>query len=165
MAKRSSSNNAPSAAEVVAQAAPALSPVEACFVGRALAAEKVREAIDGLVLEGTEAEIDVTVRFRGQLSRGEAGDRKPTSRALRRGTLALLVRRMGLQRDAALQLLAEVLAEAHALGEDAEKKLLVEHPEVEEAFTKIDEMIDKLPRIETSGRITLKDVRVERVVG
>jgi hypothetical protein len=149
---------------VVAETAKALSPVEALFIQRALSADRVREALEALVPDGTEADIDVTVRVRGHLKRGESGDRKPTSRALRKATLAVLVRRMGLQREKALELISSVLLEAHELTEDAEKKLLEEHPEVEEAFGKVDAFIDTLPRIPTQGRVGVTDVLVERVL-
>lgn len=149
--------------EIIAQAAPALSPVEACFVSRALAADKIKDAIDAMVPDNTEATVDVTVRFTGKLARGEAGERKATSRALRKATLALLVRRMGLQRDAALALLTDVLTEAANMGEDAEKALLEECPEIEGAFGAVDKLADALPKIVTSGRVTLSSVKVERV--
>lgn len=151
-------------AALIADAAKALSPVEAMFVQRALAGEQVKSAIEALVADGAEADIDVTVRFQGHLKRGESGERKPTSRALRKATLALLVRRMGITRDAALELLSAVLVEAHSLGEDAEAKLLEERPEVGEAFGKVDALIETLPAILTSGRVTLSDVAVTRVL-
>lgn len=151
------------AADLVKTAAPALSVIEACFISRALSGDKLKDAIDSLVADGTEGAVDVTVRFQGHLARGEAGDKKATSRALRKATLALLVRRMGLQREAALDLLAEVLIEAQKLGEDAETKLLAEHPEIEEAFGRVDEMVDQLPRIPVAGRVTLSNVRVDKV--
>jgi hypothetical protein len=78
-------------------------------------------------------------------------------------TLALLVRRMGIQREAALKLLAEVLKEAQELPEEAEAKLLEEHPEVGEAFGRLDEFISELEPVDARGRVTLSHTHVELI--
>lgn len=155
---------APAAAPTPASfASSTLSPIEALVLSRAFTSEKEAAVIERAIPSPmVEVPFDFTVRLSGSVKRGKAGDRKPTSRALRKATLALLVRRMGLQRDAALDLLAQVLVEAHQLGEDAERALLEEHPEVSGAFERVDAFIGVLPRIETAGRISL-DLEVERI--
>jgi hypothetical protein len=149
--------------EVFEAAAGALSPEEALFVQRSLSTKKVKGVIEDLVPNETEAKVDCTVRFTGTLKRGKEHKRKPTSRALRKVTLALLVRRMGIQREAALKLLAEVLKEAQELPEDAEAKLLEEHPEVGEAFERLDEFIAGLEPVDAQGRVTLQHTHVELI--
>jgi len=146
---------------VLEQECPGMSPAAVLLIGKVFGKAAVQKAASELVADGSTHEVDVDLHVEGMLSRGKASARKPTSRALRKVTLALLVRRMGLQRAAALKLLAEVLVEAHALDADAEALLLAEHPEVEEAFSEVDRMVDKLPKIPVQGRVTAKSVVVE----
>ena len=147
----------------VAASAGGLSPLEGLFVQRALSSEGVKHALETLVPSGVVAPVDVTVRFRGTLTRGAETSYKPTARALRCATLALLVRRMGCTREDALSLLTSVLVEAQQLDASAEGLLLAEHPEVGEAFDRVDAFVATLPRIPAQGRVKLLDVTIEKL--
>lgn len=156
-------STAASPAQAMAQVAPGLAPHEVLALQRGLSKKGLLEIVEALVGNDFSAEVDFTVRVKGTIKRGSAGERKGTSQALRKVTLAVLVKKMGFQREQALKLLSEAILEAAQLSEDAEKKILEEHPEVEEAFGPAEKFYDSLPKIPTRGTINA-DVQVERVL-
>lgn len=89
-------------------------------------------------------------------------DKSPTASIPLLPTLALLLKRMGVQRDAALDILKEVMTEALDLGKDATKNLLDETGVADMEKRLKTEVIDKLPRVPVKGAVTVKadDVRV-----
>ena len=132
--------------------------IEKVFLARA--ASRFAKGAEDAVPDGAKAHVKLLVRVTGVLERGLRGTRKPTSRALSKATLALLIRRMGFQRDQAVWLLVQVLSEAYCLDERAEALLLAAHPEVEEAFKLVDQMVACLPPIQVAGPLTVADVEI-----
>lgn len=151
-------------AVVLAALSPGFSPTEVKFIQAALSSKSYLEAVEALIPNETQAQIDVTLRARGTLKRGAAGERKGTSRALSKAALALFIRYTGITREAALGALEKALVEAVKLDETAEKKVLEEHPEVGTAFERLDAFTDTLPKIPTRGTFTTADVLIERVL-
>lgn len=89
-------------------------------------------------------------------------DKAPTSSIPLLPTCALLLKRMGVQRDAALDILKDVMTEALDLGKDATKNLLDETGVADMEKRLKAEVIEKLPRVPVKGAVTVKpdDVRV-----
>lgn len=97
-------------------------------------------------------------------------DRAPTSSIPLLPTCALLLKRMGIQREEALDILREVMTQALDMETDMTKALLAETgvAEMEERLKK--EVISKLPRVPTKGavkvapehiRVTLKSMSMD----
>jgi hypothetical protein len=104
-------------------------------------------------------EVDVTIKV-GEMRVGPDTDKAPTSSIPMLTALALLVKRMGIQREDALQTLREVMVEALDVGADAQRKLL-EESGVAEAEQRIrDEVIAKLPRLPVKGAVLVEGVEV-----
>lgn len=89
-------------------------------------------------------------------------DKAPTSSIPWLPTCALLLQRMGVQRDAALEILKDVMTEALDLGKDATKQLLEQSGVADMEKRLKAEVIEKLPRVPVKGAVTVKadDVRV-----
>lgn len=143
-------------------AAAALTPVEALAISKAIRGTTL-ETVNAQVPDGVLVPVDVTVRIQGLLKRGTGFLRRPTTRVLKTATLALLIRRLGIQREAALALLRDVLLEAHALDEAAAEILLTDHPEVTQAFEAVAALADTLPPIEVRGAVTFENASVTKV--
>jgi hypothetical protein len=100
-------------------------------------------------------EIDVTLKI-DELSIGHDTDKAPTCSIPLLPTLALLVKRMGFQRDAALALLREVMTEAITMDEDAAKKLAAQEGVAETMKTLQQEVIATLPRTPVEKSVKAK---------
>ena len=108
--------------------------------------------------------VDFTVRVTGDLGRAEDGDKKSTSSVLNKLTIALLIKRMGCTKEAALETLAEVMQESMVLGKDrkAAKKILDEVG-ITAAEKEFDaKVISKLPRTPVMGKVAAT-VNIEKV--
>lgn len=106
--------------------------------------------------------MDLTVRV-GEIRIGNDGDKAPTTSIPMLAAMALLVKRMGFQRDKALEVLKEVMEEALTLKEDkaATKALLAETGVADAEKLLKEEVIAKLPRTAVKGRVDVKDVEVD----
>jgi len=89
-------------------------------------------------------------------------DKSPTTSIPLLPTCALLLQRMGVQRDAALDILKDVMTQALDMGKDATQHLLEETGVADMEKRLKTEVIDKLPRVPVKGAVTVKpeDVRV-----
>jgi hypothetical protein len=87
-------------------------------------------------------------------------DKAPTCSIPMLPAMALLVRRMGLQRDDALKTLREVMLEAIAMKADASSSLLAETGVVDAEEMIRTEVIAKLPRTPVKGAVKVEDVEV-----
>ena len=89
-------------------------------------------------------------------------DRSPTCSIPLLPTCALLLKRMGVQRDQALEVLKDVMTQALDMGTDATKSLLEETGVSDMEKRLKEEVIAKLPRVPTKGAVTVKpdNVRV-----
>jgi len=104
--------------------------------------------------------MDLTVRV-GEMRIANDTDKAPTCSIPLLPTLALLLKRMGFQRDKALEMLSEVMEEAISLDKDATKALLAETGVKEAQDLLQKDVISKLPRTPVNGRVTVKDVEVD----
>jgi len=104
--------------------------------------------------------MDLTVRV-GELRVGTDTDKASTCSIPLLPTLALMIKRMGFQRDKALEVLTEVMTQALNLDKDATKALLAETGVADaEKFLK-EEVIAKLPRTPVKGAVKVSDVEVD----
>jgi hypothetical protein len=104
--------------------------------------------------------MDLTVRV-GELRVAADTDKAPTCSIPLLPTLALLLKRMGFQRDKALEMLAEVMEEAINLDKDATKALLSESGVKEAQDLLKKNVIAKLPRTPVKGSVKVSDVEVD----
>jgi hypothetical protein len=98
----------------------------------------------------------VTLKLEGTVKVGPNSDKASTSSIPLLPALALFVRRMGLQRGAALTMLCEVMTEALSLGEDAATELLAETGVADAEKMIRDEVIAKLPRTPVKGAVRVQ---------
>lgn len=104
--------------------------------------------------------MDLTVRV-GEMRIANDTDKAPTCSIPMLPTLALLLKRMGFQRDKALEMLAEVMEEAINLDKDATKALLAETGVKEAQDLLKKNVIAKLPRTPVKGSVKVSDVEVD----
>jgi hypothetical protein len=99
--------------------------------------------------------LDLTVEV-AEMRVAPDTDKTPTSSIPLLPTLALLLKRMGVQREDALEVLRDVMKQALEMGKDAAKQLLEETgvAEMEERLRQ--EVIEKLPRVPVKGAVTVK---------
>ena len=104
-------------------------------------------------LKGLSVNIVLTL---DEVAIGADTDKSPTCSIPLLPTLALMVKRMGCTRDAALTLIREVMQQALTMDKDATKALL-EEAGVAEAETQIKtEVIGKLPRTKVQKAVRIK---------
>lgn len=104
--------------------------------------------------------MDLTVRV-GEMRIGADTDKTPTCSIPMLAAMALLVKRMGFQREKALEVLKEVMEEAINLDKDAKKALLSETGVADAEKTLKKEVISKLPRTPVKGAVKVADVEVD----
>lgn len=83
-------------------------------------------------------------------------DRAPTCSIPLLPTLALFIKRMGIQREEALDILKDVMTQALDMGTDATKVLLAESGVAEMEKRLKEEVIAKLPRTPTKGAVKVE---------
>lgn len=90
-------------------------------------------------------------------------DKAPTASIPLLPTCALLLKRMGIQREEALDILKDVMTQALDMGKDATKTLLAESGVADMQDRLKEEVIGKLPRVPVKGAVKVdKDaVRVK----
>ena len=105
---------------------------------------------------------EIVVRVTGSVERRDDQLITPTVSIPMVTTLALLVEKMGVTREHALNLLRESLSEAMSKGikEDASIKKRID--DVEAAITTVrQELIDQLPKMKRAGSLIVDDLQVE----
>lgn len=117
-----------------------------------LANDKAVKAARDEVGVGTH-EVDFVVRVSGSLSVSEDTDRASTARLLNEATLALLIKRMGFQRDEAMKILREVALEAMDIQNGNKRKLLEETGVKEALATLKKEVVAAMPRTPVRGAV------------
>lgn len=97
-------------------------------------------------------------------------DKAPTSSIPLLPTVALLLKRMGVQREEALTILKDTMTQALDLGTDATKNLLEETGVADMEKRLKTEVIEKLPRVPVKGavnvdknaiRVTVKSMKMD----
>ena len=126
-----------------------LTGIEALALAKAAAA--VEDAAS--MADGTTETFDLVLHIKGSMTKGKPSVKKPTSRALTLETLALMFHRLGVQREAAAEVIVAALTDSITLDADA-KKTLLETTGVAAAKVKIDEIMDTLPKTPVAGRVT-----------
>lgn len=116
----------------------------------AKAAEKQR---DELAPGAYDLDEIVTLKLEGTVKVSADTERAPTCSIPLLPALALMVKRMGVQREKALDLLREVMTEALKLGKDASEELLAETGVAEAQKQLKDEVISKLPKTPAKGMV------------
>ena len=104
--------------------------------------------------------MDLTVSV-GEMRVGNDTDKAATCSIPLLPTVALLLGRLGVEGDAAKDLITEVMQEALTLGKDATEELLKESgvKAAQDALKK--DVIAKLPRTPVKGTVKLKDVEID----
>lgn len=109
-------------------------------------------------------DFDFTIRAKGTLSKGKDTEKTPTSSMPHITVLALMVRRMGIQRDAALAMLQECMTEALTMDVDAREKLLEAQPEIALAEQQVRKTLAALPKSPVKGAVKVQ-ANFDNVVG
>ena len=110
------------------------------------------QTVEGLVINMT-LEID-------QLKIGHDTDRAPTASIPLLPTLALLIKRMGATREAAMEMMTEVMDEALTLDKDATTALLEEQGVADAQAAIKKKVIGKLPRTKVKKMAKVKGVKL-----
>jgi dihydroxyacetone kinase-like predicted kinase len=131
-----------------------LAPATLAALGK-LVAEAAKEQRDELAPGKHTVDEIVTLKVDGTVSVSADTTRAPTCSIPLLPTLALMAKRMGIQRESAFEILRSVMTEALSLGKDATTELLAQSG-VEEAMEKIqEEIIAKLPRTPAKGKVVV----------
>jgi hypothetical protein len=120
-------------------------------------AQNARDELEPGVYNDIKVGLSIRV---GEMRVAPDTDKAPTSSIPVLPALALLVRRMGLQRHEALATLREVMQEALTMKGDASEKLLLETGVLEAQEMLKTEVIAKLPRTPVKGAVQLEDIEV-----
>lgn len=140
-----------------AQISPIFATALAHAMKKGVDATTARDELEPGVYRDIKIELVVSIK---EMRVAPDTDKAPTSSIPMIAALALLVRRMGLQRDDALKTLREVMQEAIALKSDASSTLLAETGVAEAEEMIRSEVIAKLPRTPVKGMIKVEDVEV-----
>ena len=118
-------------------------------------------SFDGADVPFGEYEFDFVVRFSGNLKKDQDSLRRPTTSIPYLTAMALLVRRMGIQRDEAVRLILAALQEALEVGGNKKaEEILLEEVGVAEAKAQLEIGLDTLPKKIVKGKTHL-NVNVE----
>lgn len=110
---------------------------------------------------GVHKDIEVTLTVKvGEMRIAQDTDKAPTASIPTKAAMALLLKRMGFQRDEAMDTLKEVMEEALTCDTKAEKALLAELGVTEIEQELKERVIAKLPRTPVKGKVDLTDVDV-----
>lgn len=99
--------------------------------------------------------VDFNVSIKGTINVGEDYESTPTVRVPTKAALALFVKRMGFQRDEAIQILTSVMTEAVVMDKKA-SDLLLQDGLYDEAMNKVKEALSTLPKQVNKGKVTHK---------
>lgn len=111
---------------------------------------------------GVHSDIELTLTVRvGEMRVAEDTDKAPTCSIPMLAAMALLVKRMGFQREKAFEVLQEVMTEAIKLGKDASSTLLAETGVADAEKAIKTEVIAKLPRTPVKGAVKVSNVEVD----
>lgn len=121
-----------------------------------LAGDAARLTRNDLAPGTHEVDSVVTLVLDGSISVAADTEKAPTCSIPMLPAMALLVKRMGIQRDAALKLLRQVMQEALELGTDAATELLEETGVLEAEIEIKEQVIQQLPKTPVKGGVKVK---------
>lgn len=133
----------------------ALTPATLTLLGR-LAEEAAASQRDVLDPGAHAVDEIVTLHLNGTVKVSADTARAPTCSIPLLPALALMTKRMGLQRGKALEILCEVMQEALSLGKDAATELLAETGVAEAQEAIKTEVIAKLPKTPMKGKVMVE---------
>lgn len=121
-----------------------------------LASDAAKETRDSLEPGEYAVEQVVTIFLDGTVKVSADTDKVPTSSIPLLPALALMAKRMGMQREKALSILREVMTEALTMGKDATTELVREYAleDVEKEIKQ--EVLAQLPRVPVKGSVKVK---------
>lgn len=122
--------------------------------------EKLRAKVGST---GVYEPFDFTARFVGEVRIGRDYSRKATANFLRKSLLALLLKRLGAQREWIIENLPEIIKEVIELGEAEEEALFKSMPEFAEAMEHVEKMVANMKPIRAKGAVSLRGVTVEKL--
>lgn len=100
--------------------------------------------------------VDVMVRVTGTINVSEDTEKAATVKVLTKATIGLLLRRMGVTRESAKELLCEVFTEALTLDTDARTALLEDTGVADATADFRTAVIDQLPKLVCKGAVRPK---------
>lgn len=108
--------------------------------------------------------VDMTVRITADMGRAEDTEKDSTCSVLNKLTIALLIKRMGCTKEAALETLAEVMEESMRLGKDKKAaSAILDETGISAAESEFKaKVVSKLPKTPVMGKVAA-DVTIERV--
>jgi hypothetical protein len=106
----------------------------------------------------------LTLLIKGTLTKGADGEKTPTVAIPYKLAFGLFLERAGLQREGMMDLLVEAMTEALEIKDKGEAYVADLCKNVELAEQRVKEMLDKMPKIPTSGPTTV-NLTVEEVQG
>ncbi len=98
----------------------------------------------------------VTLHIKGTVSKAKDHDKTPTTSIPLIVTMAVLLHRMGFQREKAKELLVASMTEALKAGDKAEGYIAENVADIEAAIAEVREITDELPKVTVSGATTIK---------
>lgn len=107
--------------------------------------------------------FDFTINIRGQLTKHEDTERKPTVSTPWLTVIALFVRRCGIQREESMKIILEAMTEAMEAGKDKEKlDALYKATGIYDARREYDkQVLSKLPKAKVNGQVRCEDLVLE----
>lgn len=104
-------------------------------------------------------EVSLTVKV-GEMRIAQDTDKAPTASIPVKAALALMLKRMGFQREEAMETLKEVMEQALSFDKSAEKELMAELGVADIEKELKERVLSKLPRTPVKGKVDVKDVDV-----
>lgn len=96
--------------------------------------------------------IDMTLRIHGEVSVADDTSKTPTSSTPWLTAMALVLRRSGIQRDRAIEMIMDAVKESITMGDDAEAELM-EAVGVAEVKARLTKEYARLPKTPVNGAV------------
>lgn len=123
-------------------------------------AKQLREQIPS----GNEATIDSLYHVKGKVEIGEDYSTTPTVNIPIKAVLALVVRRLGFQREGVLEIIKQCVKDAILRGEQAEAEIMEATPQAEIMLEQVEQdVLKQLPKTLRKGAVKLT-VSVSRIM-
>lgn len=128
-----------------------------------LALSKLLTKLPDIPVGKTEVDETVTLHIKCILNRGEDVEYTPTAEIPLKSTLALLLARMGFQREHAMNLLVGAMTDAINGETSAEKSVLENLVDIDAAMERVQKITAALPKKTRKGALTIKGTLSEIV--
>lgn len=128
-----------------------------------LALSKLLTKLPDIPVGKTEVDEIVTLHIKGTLTRGKDCEYTPTAEIPLKSTLALLLARMGFQRDAAIELLVGAMTDAINAEDKGENFIAEKLTDIDVAMERVQKITANLPKKIRKGALTVKGTLSEIV--